>query len=333
MLSRVADCLYWLSRFVERAENIARLVDVNNQLMLDVPLELAARLRKNWLPIVECLGEIEDFRRQSQGKSFDVVANYLIFNEKNPNSILSCLRSARENARTVREQISTEMWEELNRAYLWIISKASRQTYKRNLHEFAQQVMRISYLFQGITDTTMPHGEGWEFIQLGKYLERADQTSRALDDQFHLLDKSDTLRGRDLLQWASVLNSCSAQQTYQRVYVAQVSPMKIAELLLLNEDFARSVRFCLLHIDRYLHQISGTPPTQYSNLAERLTGRLAAELSFTSIEDLCAPGLHQSMDELQIKLNNVGCAIREVYINPPLLLSPTSRHMMNASQQ
>jgi len=322
MLSRVADCLFWMSRYVERAENIARLVDVNTQLLFDLPLRHSESMRKNWFPLVETLGEEESFRKRSRRMDVTAVTEFLVFDREAPNSITNCLSAARENARTVREQISAEMWEEINRVYLWACSKAARQAHQRNQYDYFQRIKQFSHLFQGLTNTTMVHGEGWEFIQLGKYLERADKTSRVLDDQYHILDKSSGLRGRDLLQWAAVLRSTSGVQTYQRLYVSHVQPIKVAELLLLNPDFPRSVRFCVEHLDGGLRRLSGSTYGHFSNPAEKLTGRFLAELSFSDVEDVYGIGLHEAVDQLQCKLNQIGSAIFETYINQALPPEP-----------
>ena len=328
MLSRVAECLYWMSRDMERAENIARLIDVNAQLMLDVPLKQAQQLNKNWVPIADCLGE-EYLDGKKRSTSAASVTEFLVFDRRNTNSILSCLCSARENARTIREQISTEMWEQVNRAYLWCIAPAARRLFAKNSYAFYQQIKQISFLFQGITDTTMVHGEGWDFIQMGKYLERADKTSRVLDDKYHILHGIDGNPKDALLQWGAVLRSCSARQTYQKIYVSEVKPVKVAELLVLDETFPRSIRFCVHQVDQALRRISGVSHGHFSNAVEKISGRLSAELSFSAIDDIYSAGLHQAMDDLQIKLNQMGAAIEEVYFEPP---SPASSNPLAVVQ-
>lgn len=333
MLSRVADCLFWMSRCIERSENIARLLDVNLQLMLDIPTQLSEELNKNWLPIAACLGEDKLFRKRSARTDSAAVTEFLVFDRENPNSIVSCLCFARENARTVRGQISTEMWEQINRSYLWAVSKAARQSFERGQYDFFQQIKEISHLFQGITDSSMVHDEGWEFIQLGKFLERADKTSRALDDKFHLLRRTGPSNAH--LQWIAVLRSCSGRQAYQKIYVCDVEPEKVAELLVLNRSFPRSVRSCAHNLDIHLRRISGVAPGHYLNEAEKLSGRLLAELNFSAVEDIYEPGLHQSMDRLQIRLNEVGAAILDTYIhqNFEIPVAPRATQQQPVAQQ
>jgi len=316
MLSRVADSLFWLSRYVERAENVARIIDVNAQLMLDLSPAKAEALSRQWLPVAACLGDETAFRARSRQTDAAAVTEFLVFDRSHPNSISGSLATARENARTVREQITTEMWEQLNRTYLWLMSKGARQAYERNSYEFFQRVKKSLQLFQGITDSLMMHGEGWDFIQMGRYLERADKTSRLLDDAFFLLP-SDRNRPADVLpQWLSILRSCNARQAYQRLYAAVLEPVKVAHLLLLNENFPRSVVFCVGQLDHALRRVSGVGPGRYSNLAEKLSGRLLAELSYSAIEEFWVRGMHATVDELQTRLNEIGQAMVTTYIEP-----------------
>jgi uncharacterized alpha-E superfamily protein len=326
MLSRVAESLYWMSRYVERAECLARIVDVNLQLLLDIPPKQSAQLARNWWPVMASLGEDEEafFKRH---KKADVAhaTDYLVFDRQNPSSVSSCLSAARENARTVREQINEEMWEQINRTYLWITSRGARGDFQTNQYEFFQRVLKTLQLFQGITDSVMLRGEGWEFIQIGKHLERADKTTRLLDDKFHLLRAGSAAPGELLMQWLSVLRCSNSRQIYQQLYESVVQPRKVAELLLLNDSFPRSVKFCVARADRSLRRISGVGPGRFSNGAEKLSGRLLAELNFSAVDDFEAAGLHQAMDDLQIQLNDIGQAVHQTYFHlelPPDASAP-----------
>jgi uncharacterized alpha-E superfamily protein len=325
MLSRVADNAFWLSRYVERAENIARIVDVNLQLILDLPARRAGDAAEHWPRVVACLGDDGEFRKRKLKPEAEIVTDFLLFDRTNANSIASCLAFARENARTIRELITAEMWEQINRTHLWLASRSAHQFYSKNAYDFFQRLKKSLQLFQGITDSVMHRGEGWEFIQLGRYLERADKTSRILDDKFFL--RSATRKGvPDVLpQWTSILRSCNARQTYLRLYASGVDPRRVSELLTLNAAFPRSVLFCVLHVDQALRRISGVPVGQFTNLAEKLSGRLLSELSFSTLDDIWDKGLHKAMDELQVQLNDIGAAILETYIHPsapPVITSP-----------
>jgi len=328
MLSRVADSLFWMSRYAERAENVARIIDVNAQLMPDLSTQQAHGLSRNWLPVVACLGDEGAFQARYRKADMQAVTDFLVFDRSHPSSITGSLSLARENARTVREQITTEMWEQLNRTYLWLMSKGAHQFYERNNYEFFQRVKKSLQLFQGITDSVMVRGEGWEFIQMGKFLERADKTTRLLDDEFFLLP-ADKLRPADVIpQWISILRSCNARQAYQRLYATVVEPVQVAHLLLLNEAFPRSVVYCTLQLDQSLRRISGVTAGRYSNAAEKLSGRLVAEFRFSSIEEFWDRGLHMAMDDLQTKLNNLGQAVLESYLEPSLTPADSASTMI-----
>jgi uncharacterized alpha-E superfamily protein len=320
MLSRVADSLYWMSRYAERAENIARILDVNLQLMLDLPKLKATEMKALWEPVLRSTGDGEDFYDHYKEANSEAVIEFLTLNPKNPNSIINCLTSARENARHVREQISLEMWEEINRTYLGMKSQTLKKIVRQGPYEFFTQVKNASHLFQGITDGTMTHGEDWDFIQVGKYLERADMTTRILDanDEIFIKQPVNSHTG-GTLQWSAILRSCSSHDAYRKFYVAQVEPDKVVEFLILNEFFPRSIRFCAQALNEALRRISGCKEEHFTNLAEKLAGRLVAELNYSALEDIKTVGMHKYMDELQIKLNAIGESIFQTYLfSPPL---------------
>lgn len=315
MLARVADALYWMTRYIERAENNSRILDVNLQLTLDFENQNADRLLQHWEPIISSLEEHDLFHAMHDEASAASVVDFVAFEKKNPNSIYSCLASARENARTVREHISSEMWEQINRLYLFLNSNEAKNVFHGSTYEFFRQVVIGSQLFHGITDSTMNHGEGWEFIQIGKCLERADRTSRILDVKYHLLLPSGEQVGGivDIVQWMAVLKSCSALEAYRKQYVGQVAPWKVAEFLITNSTFPRSIRFCVDRLDTALHRISGSSSTRFANEVERLSGRLASDLDFASIHDIFQFGLHQYLDRTQYRLIKVGDALLTTY--------------------
>ena len=324
MLSRVADSLYWMSRYAERAENIARILDVNLQLMLDMPKLGPDEQKVLWEPVLRSTGDYDDFYKFHKETTSENVIDCLTLNPKNSNSIVSCITTARENARHVREQISLEMWEEINRTYLWMKSQTLKKIQKQGPYEFFTAVKNASHLFQGITDGTMTHGEDWDFIQVGKYLERADMTTRILDanDEIFITRPSKHTHTGGTLQWSAILRSCSSHDAYRKFYVAQVEPDKVVEFLILNEFFPRSIRFCAGALDEALRRISGCKDEHFTNQAEKLTGRLVAELNYSALEDIKTVGMHKYMDELQIKLNSIGEAIFQTYLFFPPRSAP-----------
>jgi uncharacterized alpha-E superfamily protein len=310
MLSRVANSIYWIGRHVERAESVARFVDVNLQLMLDLPPGLSSQ----WAPLVHITGDWERFETRYKEASQETVIEFLAFDWENPNSIVSCLRAARENARTIRENISSEMWEELNEFYLSVQDPAARRRARNTPSEFFHNVRRTSHLLLGATDSTLSRGEAWHFARMGRLLERADKSSRVLDVKYFLLlpDVSDVGTPIDDLHWSAVLRSVSGFEMYRKRH-GQVAAAKIAKFLLLDRDFPRSVHHCLINLTFSLHEITGTPLGRFRTAAERRAGQVATELDYTTMEEVFALGLHEYLDGLQVKLNSVGESIFETF--------------------
>lgn len=316
MLSRVADSLFWMARYLERAENIARIVDVNLQLLLDYQKLDDKALSQHWEPLVISLGDEELFHRLYKKADSATVTDFLTFNPKNPNSILSSIISARENARSIRDQISQEMWEEINRLYLFIRARDAKKIWKQGPSAFYQEIKQSSYLLQGLTSATMPRDERRQFVTVGLFLERADKTTRLLDVKYHILLPSvqDVGGSVDSLQWAAVLRSCSAYEAYQQTYASEILPWNVADLLIFGTTFPRSIRYCVNTIDAALRAISGSPPGTYANEAEKLSGRLLSELNYSSIDEVFQQGLHEYLDDLQKKFNAIGLAINQSYV-------------------
>jgi uncharacterized alpha-E superfamily protein len=310
MLSRVADSVYWMSRYVERAENVARFLDVNFQLMLDSPLGEDAQ----WMPLINTTGDHERFAKRYPEASQEKVIRFLTFDTENPNSILSCVRAARENARTVREIISSEMWLQLNRIYLTVQAAASHPDGLEAPGQFLTAVKDGSHLFEGMTDATMTHGEAWHFSRLARMLERADKTSRILDVKYYILLQSVEHVGTPLddIKWAAVLRSASAFEMYRKRH-GRISPRGVVEFLMLDREFPRAVQFCLVAARDSLHAISGTPIGSFRSPAEKLMGQLCSDLSFAGVEEIIQRGLHEYVDELQTKMNQIGQGVFETF--------------------
>jgi len=320
MLSRVANSLYWMSRYIERAESIARLVDVNLQMLLDFRNLDDATLNAHWIPVVQSSGDEELFRSLYPKTTGLTVTDFLVFNPGNSNSIFSSVGQARENARMVRDQITAELWEEINRIYLFVNSPRAKKEWRESPFEFFQTIKSSSLLLQGLTDATVVRNEGWFFIQCGRYLERADKTSRILDVRHASLPEQGApgaTSQADALGWSAVLRSCSAWDAYRALHGAEVQPALVAEFLLLSDDFPRSVRFSVRHLNTALRRISGVHEGRFSNDAEKLAGRLLAELQFSTADDIFALGLHNYIDVLQGKLNAIGDSLFQAYIFQP----------------
>jgi uncharacterized alpha-E superfamily protein len=314
MLSRVADSCFWLSRYIERAETCARILDVNMQLVLDFEDQNGGG-GGQWLPILATLQDRELFETLHPEATADAVLDFVTFEKTNPNSILSSITFARENARTVREQISSEMWEELNRQFLYLQGTAARAAFRESPIGFYRSVVNSLHSFQGVTDATMTHGEGWQFLQAGKYIERADSTSRVLDFKYHvLLPSGEQVGGNvDITQWMAVLRSCSAMEAYFKVFHGRVTAWDVAAFLVLHDSFPRSIRFCVDALDLALHSISGTDRGHFANEAERLSGMLRSNLDFTTVDQIFQVGLHQYLDQTQVRLGAIADALSEAY--------------------
>jgi uncharacterized alpha-E superfamily protein len=336
MLSRVAHSLYWMARYIERAENIARIVDVNLQLLLDMRNLDEQRLIEYWLPIVQATGDEHDFFKLHPHATGNAVTEFLVFQPENSNSIFQCISSARENARMVRDQITSELWEELNRIYLFIHSPQARKVWTRSPSEFFQEIKAASLHVIGIINATMVHDEGWRFVQAGQFLERADKTTRILDVRHQSLPERGlppvTINPTEALEWSAVLRSCSAWDAYKTICGADVHPRLVAEFLLLDDTFPRSLRFCVSQLNRALRRISGVAEDHFSNDAERLTGRFLAELQFSTIDEIFEIGLHQYLDLAQLKLNNIGAALFNAYIFQPFN-NLNEEHMVQQEEQ
>ena len=336
MLSRVAESLYWMSRYMERAASVGRCVDVNLHLLLDLP----DLFEGQWDAVVKITGDSAAFNRRYgaadadaqsavQFRAFDKlvdtmlgeldanaqnVIQFLAFDRANPNSIASCVAAARENARSVREIISSEAWEELNVFYLNVTSPDTRQRALSNPAEFFRGVRRAGHAIAGVMIETMSREEAWHFSRMGRLLERADQTTRILDLKYFLLLPGARTVGTavDDIHWMAILRSAGAFEMYRKVY-GRVAAARIVSFLVLDTQFPRSVRYCVNNAESSLRAITGTPHKSFRNPAERRLGRLASELDYTEAQEVVGSGLHQFLDEVQVKLNKTGDSIFQTF--------------------
>ena len=309
MLSRVADSLYWINRYVERAENISRFLEVSEAMALDCPPGSA----EPWLPLVDACGDRQRFDQAYPIGSPRDVVSFLLLDRDNPNSIVSCIASARENARQIRDVITTEMWEQLNDLY-WSVQDGE-VLWQEPDQEQLRNIRRGCQLFYGITDVTLSRDQAWLFSQLGRLIERADKTSRILDVKYFLLLPAPTEEGGvlDELQWISLLRSAGAYQMYRQSMQQAIAPSSVARFLLLNPIFPRSVRFCLQQINDTLQQIQLNPQSGPPDDLECLRGQVLAKWSYVRIDALIERGLHEAIDQLQTDLNQLHQLIHNRY--------------------
>jgi len=309
LLSRVAESLYWINRYLERAENISRFVEVSESMALDCPPGSA----EPWLPLVDASGDRNEFDQSYINKNPNDVISFLLKDRENPNSIISCICMARENARQIRDVITSEMWEQINSLY-WSIQEGEA-LWHQPAQEQLFEIRRGCQLFYGVTDSTFSHDIAWHFSKLGRHLERADKTSRILDVKyFLLLPNLQEIGGAiDELQWISLLRSAGAYQMFRRSEQGSISPNAIASFLLLDPIFPRSVRFCLESVNQSLGTIQNSPISGKPNDLECLIGLLLSKWSFIRIDQLIKNGLHEAIDSLQIDLNKLNNLIHDFY--------------------
>ncbi len=313
MLSRVADSLYWMSRYLERAEHTARLIDVDLQMRLDQSPE--SRLGQ-WLRVTEALRipALVSVNRDAVALTWS-----LAFDRSNPSSIVSCIAAARENLRQVREQCSSEMWEQLNRLYLQINSNPPAESWIMHSNLFFRSVQEGAHLFHGVTDSTMSHGEGWQYIQLGRYVERTDLTAALIGAYFsNISDPGDRAEESDEhLEWVGLLKSCTAFEAYCKTYTAEVRPLRVLEFLLLNPDFPHSVRFSVDMVDAALRTI-GELTERKAEQPLRLSGRLKSSLSYSQIEEIMAESASDYVEGLRRQCTQAHAAIHQIYFDYPV---------------
>jgi uncharacterized alpha-E superfamily protein len=312
MLSRVADSLYWMSRYLERAEHTARLVSVNLHLTLDrTPSDSAhhwGRLLSS-LRLPPPVADSVTVAEHATGASFDL---------SNRDSIAASIAAARENARQVREQISSEMWEQINRLFLAVRRDVPDPGWTSRTHEFLASVMEGVHLFQGITDATMTHGEGWQYIELGRYIERTSATAALLDVHYRdFIGRGDQpAEVGEYVEWAGLLRSCCAFEAYCRHYTADLRSIRIAEFLILNADFPRSIRFGASRIQGSLKAIAAL--TGRGGRAERLAGRLLASLDYGQVDEIVGEQLPSYLEGIVRQTNQINIAVNQQYVQYPI---------------
>ncbi len=327
MLCRVADSLFWMSRYLERAENQARFIDVT----LNIALGYSGSEDVLWSSLLHAGSDVEIFKEHYTETTRENVIQYLLFDRRNLNSVSCCLAAARENARAIRENLTTEYWESINRFYLRVRAAAQQQSQVvQQPHRFLEQIKRSAHQTSGVAAATSPRGEGWNFSTIGGLLERADKTSRILDVKYFILLPNPSHVGSqvDVVQWAALLESTSALQTYRRAY-GRIQPTNVVDFLILNSSFPRSLRFCVREAESCLRAISGTPSHSFSNPAEQLLGQMSSQLNYARATEIIGNGLHQFVDDFQTRLNSVGQAISETFFQ---IATPTMENSMSQVQ-
>lgn len=311
MLSRTADHLYWMARYIERAENMARVLDVTYNMSL-VP-NAAVSESALWMPALEISGNVEAYEEKYGEYTASGVIHYLAMDMDNPSSIYNALRNARENARAVRVAMTSETWENMNALWLEFRQFIGQDLAKNGLREFCDWVKGRSHLFRGVCFGTMLRDDAFSFVRLGTFIERADNTARLLDVKYHLLLPSQEEVGGavDYYEWSAVLRSVSAFQAYQKIFSDTIEPWRVAELLVLRRDMPRSLHACFDEITPILEQLSGTRQTE----CKRLAGELHAKLRYGKMQQIFQKGLHEFLTDF-IELNNrLGSEVHKTFLS------------------
>lgn len=312
MLSRVAESIYWMARYVERAENTARFVEVTLNLVLDQPMGVD----QPWRPLINATGDDEEFDKRYQVADAESVTHFMAFDREYANSVITALRCARENARSVRESLSSEAFEQINTLYHFVNAAAKDEKPSDSPTDFYNSIRQHCHLLTGILDATMSHDTAWHFANVGRLLERADKTSRILDVKyFTLLPTVDSVgTAHDDLQWSSLLFSISGFEAYRRMH-HMIQGTTVVEFFLLHDQFPRSVLFCLENVESSLRAIAGdSTDKRHAKPLERLAAVKQRFLT-TDAGAILSSGLHEFVDQLQHDLNEVGAAIDEVYFH------------------
>ena len=312
MLSRTAESLFWIGRYLERAESLARAVNVAYHSRLE--LVGARRRSADWGPLLRINGEAERFAASGSTPDARAVARFITFETDNPNSILTCLRRARENAGGMRDRITSEMWETLNTFYLWLSERSLLEQLERgNVHALYSAIKERCHLFEGIAHGTMVHDEGWHFLRVGKFLERAALTARVLDVQLPLLAYSADRGFVGVTDWMWLLRSLSAYEAYSKTFHLGIRPELVAEFLVFDRSFPRSIRFAVATAESALKRISESPPGRYADDAERTLSWLHASLAFGERREIDEGRLPSLLQEIQSRCAEVSDKLVEIY--------------------
>jgi len=313
MLARDADSVYWMARYIERAEHVARILWVNSNLLVDVG-DLAPTLQdRQWesVLIIFHAGRPE----KTPGSIAVWMRQFMTFAQENPNSIITCLTRARENARGVRELISSEMWENLNALYWSLHVDDAPKQFEESHDEFFRSIMTGSLMFQGLTDQTIAHDQRWLFAQLGKYLERITVTCRVIETKFNILHQAEAMLEAPLrnIHWMAVLRSCCSIEAYRRNHVGDMDPLKVAAFLLLESNFPRSVRYSVHHAHESITRLRQEINPPKMDDAERILGRLDTQLEYAEMGEILHEGLPAYLQKIQTQIADAAMAVQKAY--------------------
>ena len=317
MLSRVANLIYWIARYLERAENTARIIEVNSQLVLDLQARQAADDPRAWEPLVFVTGSDEQFHELYGDKVTErAVVEFMLFDKRNPSSVLSCVATARENARCIRDQLAAELWETINTFYLRLKDDDFTRYAQLGAADYLAWIKCQTQLFHGVADAMIPRDDGWWFYDLGRHLERADNTTRIIDIKYFMIlpGKHSVGSALDIVQWASVLRSCSAFEAFRRARCGDLDLVHVVDYLIRDESFPRSVLYAIAEAEQCLVRIGDGDGQPAVARAHELVRRLREELEAADTKAVIASGLHEYLDGLQLRIEQIHNAVQRAYI-------------------
>jgi len=317
MLSRTADHLFWMARYMERAENTARMLDVNYQTSL-LP-QSADTAEQGWRGLLSISELTHSFAKAYDEVTARNVMDFMVRDEKNPSSIVACVHAARENARAVRGALTTEVWETQNQTWLEFDRMLRGDSFERDPSSLFEWVKFRSHLSRGVTLGTMLQDDSLNFLRVGTFLERADNTARLLDVKFHALsgeyfgaDNVKESQEVDFYHWSAILRSVSGFEVYRKVYRNVIRPERVAELLILRPDMPRSLAACMTGVMHNLERVAN----QQSGETLRRAGRLRADLQYASIDEILATGLHAYLTQFLDRVGDLGVGISRDFLVP-----------------
>ena len=307
MLSRVGETLYWVARYVERAENVARLINVNNMLMMDLPKGVCT----GWEPLIDIIGARKAYQEKHADYSEQKALRYLLVGSENNSSILNSIIYARESARTIRDVMPRDVWEEINSLYYYVKDNQKEGLAKRGRFDYLKTIIESVHQIFGAIDATLNHDHGFTFIRFGSLIERADMTSRILDIRSETLITSDEAKPFENIQWISLLRSLSAYQMYRQQMGVRVQRADVLEFIMHSEVFPRSILFCLMELKALIQPLANS--TSIIELIDRAIDDLKEE----DVRALKNGYLHRSIDQIQIELAGIHNELAQTYFLQP----------------
>jgi uncharacterized alpha-E superfamily protein len=314
LLARDADSVYWMSRYVERAEHVARLLLVNSNLLVDVG-DLAPDLQeRQWQSVLTIMRSPAPGASNGDGAGAQIPL-YMTFDPANPNSLLTCVTRARENARGIRENISAEMWESVNTLYWQLRGDDARAKFEESPDDFYRYVTNGSMLFQGLTDQTLDHDQRWLFTQLGKHLERIDVTCGIIETKYGILNSAERKLEGALknIHWMAVLRSCCSLEAYRRHFLGDMDPLRVASFLILERNYPRSIRYSVAMAHEAIAAIRGEVSPLAIDPAERILGRLDAQLEYAEMSEVLTDGLPAYLQKIRNQVAETALAVQKTY--------------------